>query len=96
MNDVETFLNRFHDYPDVDTTFTSGCCYWFAVILMLRFSESLPQLMYDSVANHFGVQINGRVYDITGNVTDQYSWGKWSDIDDELWKSRIIRDTVMF
>lgn len=28
----------------------------------------------DYVANHFGCKIQERVYDITGDVTEQYKW----------------------
>ena len=37
-----------------------------------------PVLMYAEVDNHFGCGIDGEVYDITGNVTNQYKWCKWA------------------
>lgn len=52
--------------------------------------------MYDEIENHFGTKVNGRVYDITGDVTFKYEWKAWSDVDDELPRSRIIRDCIMF
>lgn len=33
VSTIEHFLARFHLADDVDTVFTNGCCYWFAVIL---------------------------------------------------------------
>lgn len=58
--------------------FTCGCCYWFARALMERFAGEFPVLMYAEVDNHFGCGIDGEVYDITGNVTNQYKWCKWA------------------
>lgn len=92
--DVSAFLRRFHDSNDVDTVFTCGCCYWFALILHCRFPEST--IMYDQVANHFVTQIKGRLYDVTGDVTEQYDVTPWAELDDTLLKRRIIRDCILF
>lgn len=91
---IEHFLARFHLADDVDTVFTSGCCYWFAVILHCRFPDST--LMYDQVENHFVTQIQGRLYDITGDVTEKYQVEPWDALDDELLRKRIIRDCILF
>ena len=40
VSTIEHFLARFHLDDDVDTVFTNGCCYWFAVILHCRFPDS--------------------------------------------------------
>lgn len=88
------FLARFHLADDVDTVFTNGCCYWFAVILHCRFPDST--LMYDQVENHFVTQIQGRLYDITGDVTEKYQVKPWDALDDELLKKRIVRDCILF
>lgn len=95
MNEkVDKFLERFHEYPEIDKTFTEGCCYWFAVILHIRFQNS--EIMYDEIANHFVVLIDDRLYDITGDVTDKYNVIRWSDLDDDLLKERIIKDCINF
>lgn len=62
---------------EVAETFTSGCCYWFAKVLELRFGGAI---VYDPVNNHFATQIGCRVYDITGDVTEEYvsPWVPWS------------------
>lgn len=91
---IEHFLARFHLADDVDTVFTNGCCYWFAVILHCRFPDST--LMYDQVENHFVTQIQGRLYDITGDVTEKYQVKPWDALDDGLLKKRIIRDCILF
>ncbi len=80
---------------DVDTVFTCGCCYWFAAILCMRFSGR-TRMMYDQVENHFVTEIDGRMYDITGDVTDKYDVEPWDELDDDLLKSRLVRDCIMF
>lgn len=94
--DIEAFLKRFHEHESVDDTFTNGCCYWFAAILLNRFGEEGAVLMYDQISNHFGTMIYGEVYDITGNVTDNYSWERWADINDSVLKAQIKRECIMF
>lgn len=96
MNEVKTFLAHFHEYSDIEDVFTKGCCYWFAMILATRFEDDGAEIVYDETANHFGTAIDGAVYDITGDVTDDYTWELWDDLDDELLRERIIRDCVMF
>ena len=93
---VKNFLKRFHESPDIDEVFTSGCCFWFAEILFLRFLDSEAQIMYDSAANHFGTKVDGRVYDVTGDVTDDYKWENWNDFSDADQKRRISRDCIRF
>ena len=89
------FLDRFHRYDnDIDRIFTEGCCYWFAVILNKRFPNS--RIMYDPVVNHFVTEINGLLFDITGEVTNQYNVVDWETYPDELEKERIIRNCINF
>lgn len=52
--------------------------------------------MYDEVANHFGARLDGRVFDISGDVTDQYDWQVWDQLPDLALRSRIIRDCINF
>ena len=96
MKDVENFLKRFHSSESVDDVFTRGCCYWFAAIMFRRFIRDGSTIMYDEVANHFGTRIKGRVYDITGDVTDKYKWVPWDSITDSSNRARIVRDCIMF
>jgi hypothetical protein len=46
--------------------------------------------------NHFATEIDGRIYDITGDITDdpQYHWKRWTAVCAEDYKhaSRIHRD----
>lgn len=96
QKEVQHFLRRFHDYEDIDDVFTRGCCYWFAQILLTRFRAYTPILMYDQIENHFGVKIDNRVYDITGDVSTQFEWEPWDSIEDSAVKQRLYRDCVMF
>lgn len=95
--EVEQFIKRFHpESEDVVDVFTCGCCYWFAFILRHRFFTDDSEIMIDKVMNHFGTRIGDRVYDITGDVTDEYFWTPWCFVDDEKYKSKIIRDCIEF
>jgi len=97
--EVFGFISRFTNngkFQQVITAFTCGCCYWFAQILCERFAQYSPVLVYDEVMNHFATEICGRVYDISGDVTDQFDWSPWEDLNDSSLRKRIIRDCVMF
>ena len=52
--------------------------------------------MYDLVDNHFATLIDGRLYDITGDVTERYLMIPWEEYADEWHKSRIIRQCINF
>ncbi len=93
------FISRFTDKgrsEQVVAAFTGGCCYWFARVLCERFAAFSPALVYDPVMNHFGAEIRGLVYDITGDVTDLYTWTPWERVTDPLLRSRIVDNCVMF
>lgn len=98
MDQINHFIEHFHEHEDTTTTFTSGCCYWFAVILFIRFMKLGAQIVYDQVENHFATMICERVYDITGDVTDGHDWVLWSSMRyiDELETGRIVRDCINF
>jgi hypothetical protein len=100
---VLRFIERFTNSgtkEEVIDIFTNGCCYWFAKILFERFADSdfSTHVVYDEVANHFGCYIDGAVYDITGDITDKYTWRSWYDVNhtDKLHAERISRDCIYF
>lgn len=77
--------------------FTCGCCYWFARILYERFRlYGASEIVYDQVENHFGCRIDGRVYYICGDVTEQYDWDSWPIQGDPSHTNRILRDCIEF
>lgn len=53
-------------------------------------------MMYDQIENHFVTEIDGRMYDITGDVTGKYNVEPWDELDDSSLKKRIVRDCIMF
>ncbi len=95
MNDVEKFIRKFQT-SEVKTVFREYCSYWFAYILYRRFIRDGAVVMYASIGNHFGTKVFGKVYDITGDVTEKYGWEPWLDFGDEIEKERIVRDCIMF
>lgn len=97
MNEPMQFINHFHNISksqNIDEVFTCGCCYWFARILCERFQGA--KLMYDQLENHFVAKINGRLYDITGDVTEQYIVFAWEDFEDDLERERIEKYCIKF
>ena len=101
MPDVLMFIGRFSTdgqgtRREVVECFTQGCCYWFAFILHQRFLACGARIMIDYVANHFGCEIGGRVYDITGDVTEPYTWEPWCECGDAALIQRITEYCIMF
>ena len=98
MPDILMFIGRFsHDHEgpreQVYDAFLHGGCYWFAYILRARFGG---EIMIDLVENHFACLIDGRVYDITGDVTEGYHWQSWDSYDDDIHKKRIDEYCINF
>lgn len=101
--DILMFIGRFSTNSSGTTyreqvieCFTQGCCYWFAYILKARFEdEKGAEIVSDYTAGHFGTLIRGHVYDITGDVTDAYTWEPWP-CDDDLREKRITDGCIMF
>ncbi len=74
LNEVEKFIKKLKVYEHgqvLDHTFRKGFCYWFAYILEGRFPGA--QIVYEPVEGHFLTEIDGRLYDIRGDVTELYS-----------------------
>ena len=97
MIDKKTILDFISHYRDCSKTFIYGQCYWFAVILTMRFHMFAPcELLYDPIANHFATEIDGKVYDATGE-TVRFGFLRWSDYaaSDPLAANRIYRDCIL-
>ncbi|MDD3021786.1 MAG: hypothetical protein PHX61_12535 [Alphaproteobacteria bacterium] len=84
------FISKFKSAEDL---FMRGMCYWFAIILHNRFSDS--EIWYEPVANHFVCKIDGVFYDASGVAkSGKYQlWDEYKQID-ELEVGRIIRDCI--
>ena len=80
----------------VDCNWTTGNCYYFAVILQARFPDG--EIVYDPIAGHFLFRRQGRLYDYTGEV--EFSTVRvvieWSEFDnyDTAQKKVIERDCI--
>ena len=96
MTDRERVLSFIECFEGAKETFLYGCCYWFAKILELRFGG---RMMYLAVENHFVQEIGSRLYDVSGDVTDEYAasrimpWDMVRDWDSRL-HERIVRDCI--
>jgi len=69
-----TVLDFISNFKNAQDTFLYGCCFWFAFILQERFGGTM---MYEQVENHYVQEIDGRLYDVSGDVTEQYGASKW-------------------
>ena len=89
--EVIHFIDNFkrQKKSDVEFVFTNGDCYWFSVILIQRFGG---EAYYLRVRNHFITKIDGRYYDITGEITDfdeePVSWTYMQETEPK-WAERI-------
>lgn len=96
--EVLRFIAKFRGSEDV---FLNGCCYWFARILWERFGDYDAVIAYEPCEGHFVTIINGRAYDIRGDVAHLY-WGKTlyafdalEGLDSALYE-RLMRDCRNF
>ena len=101
--DILDFIANFskergHDRNEVIDIFLNGCCFWFAKILELRFAEECDtDILYDYLGSHFACKLDDRVYDITGDITDQpREWHQWADAEeyDSTRRKRIVRQCI--
>lgn len=101
------FIARFTNNgkrQEVIECFSCGCCYWFAEILWNRFTLDVVDtdcyIIYDPIINHWACCIDGRAYDITGDITDneEYSWHDWNRFmyQDTSLTKRLYRDCINF
>lgn len=102
-NEILNFINQFTKNgtrKEVIDCFLNGCCFWFAEILYSRFCNfsNRSMIVYDEIIGHFGCKIDDRVYDITGDVTENYQWTVWNYIitTETNRAERIIRDCINF
>lgn len=71
------FIEDFKQYDkdgSLEETFLNGYCYWFAYMLDGRFLNA--RIQYEPIEGHFVTEIDGRYYDIRGDVTDIYKDAK--------------------
>ena len=101
MTQHELILNYIKQFRNLgaENCFANGMCYHFTVLLRQRFGSAHCSILYDQVANHFATLIEGRIYDITGDITEnqEYHWERWSDVrqKDHALEKRIRRDCIL-
>jgi len=93
MNDIVKFIKKFQG-KDTISIFTNHCSYWFAFILYKRFIRNGAKIMVNIENKYFGTEIDGRIYDITGDISDKYNWIPWVDIDSETVKNHITSEYI--
>lgn len=94
--EVLDFIQRLHSFSppgNFREVFTSGACYWFASILNTRFPDT--NIVYDPTQNHFAVELDGEVFDVTGKVLETPGFLLWKDFDDTLERERIINQSIL-
>lgn len=88
---VRNFTSRFGDGG-----WTTGNCYWFAVILKERFSG---EIYYDTIAGHFCTKVGESFFDFHGEYhpEDLEATVKWSEFEnyDSSQYKRVIRDCIL-
>ena len=91
MNMVLEFINKRFQ---TDCNWTSGNCYFFALILADRFNGDI---YYDVINGHFITKVADTFYDWNGIVkSDKRNYVLWNNMEqyDPLVKQRIIRDCI--
>ena len=91
MDNVIEFISR--RFP-IDSNWTDGNCYYFALILKDRFNG---EIFYDVIYGHFFVRIGNHYYDYNGLVDiKERKLVNWKNFDeyDSSQKNRIIRDCL--
>ena len=52
--------------------------------------------MYDPKNKCFGTRIDARVYDVTGDVTENHKWISWLEYSNKESKEKITKENIMF
>ena len=84
------FISRFKE----DCNWTTGNCYWFAIILKERFPGA--EIFYDVIQGHFITKIGDSFWDWTGE-NFPYKPIPWESFDkyDHIQKQCIVRDCIL-
>lgn len=95
---ITAFINNFKSLHvrEIEDAFMCGNCYWFAHILTSRFGGNI---MYMPVDNHFISKIDGRYFDVRGDITrdvenaKMYFWNTYINEDASDYY-HVMRDCV--
>lgn len=90
----EKVLDFIHRRFPQDCNWTTGNCFWFAVILNQRFGG---KIMYDSIDGHFLFKYENQYYDYTGLVQPSnllYDFDTYEEFDAKDYH-RVVRDCIL-
>ena len=101
LEDVEEFINEFKSShkEEIEELFTTGYCYYFAVIMDARFFQG-GFITYIPIYNHFCYSIYGKLFDIKGEITDKEMiklaepWEQYK-LKDNKETNRLLRDCII-
>ena len=91
------FIKHFQNEGTIDV-FMNGCCYWFAFILYTRFLHNGATMMNNEITGHFATMIDGRLYDIAGEIKEiDSNWTSFDEycIKEPVYLQTIIRDCIL-
>lgn len=91
MKEIKDFIREF---SSEEKFFTEGKCFWFAVILKVRFGGKIK---YHPVDNHWATEIDGVLYDVTGSI-DSVGFEDWPGRfkEDTTYYNRLISQCILF
>lgn len=99
--DILNFIKEFQNEGTIEK-FSNGCCYWFALILEIRFKDlelnELPcRIMYNQIDGHFACDIDGNLYDITGQIDYNDNWVPWVNwcLSEPSYRQVVVRDCIL-
>ena len=94
-NEVLKFIDKFKfiHKKEIEEVFTTGNCYYFALILKERFEGSI---YYLPIENHFITYIGVQYYDISGKVIPDEEAIRWTSFQliEPFEADRIKRDCI--
>ena len=76
------FIDRFNRGAQLRELFEGEASYHFSVILKERFKDEEIYVIYHPTYHVFATHINGRIYDITGDITDDINIHEWILLND--------------
>lgn len=95
---ITTFIDNFKRFEQNNVlldTFLNEYSYWFAVVLVERFSGG--QIVYAPAAGRFVARVASRYYDIRGDVTELYTgkemWCEQQCVEtDNILREKILKE----
>lgn len=93
MKFISRITNKWNNKGVIEA-FSSENSFWFASILFRRFLRDGAKIMFDTENLKFSTMINGRLYDITGEINVSESLVGWIEYSKS--NEDIIKEYVMF